>query len=122
MLRAAALAATSVTESTARRHAETIAELEAKLAAQVAQATFGSWCDEEAALRGRVPGGQRRVAVADAAAKTERQRAAEADAAGRRTGGSAALRQTLEHRDTASAADRDRAADGRPPRMPRLLL
>ena len=80
VLRAAALAATSVTESTARRHAEAIAELEAKLAAQVAKATFDAAqvADEEAALRAaEAQEWARRVAAADAAATSERKRAAE---------------------------------------------
>jgi kinesin family protein C1 len=115
VLRAAALAATSVTESTARRHAETIAELEAKLAAQVAKATFDAAqvADEEAALRAaESQEWERRVAAADAAAASERQRASEAEAAraeDRRVRD--ALRQTLEHRDAASTVDRERASD-----------
>ena len=74
------LAATSVTESTARRHAETIAELEAKLASQVAKATFDAAqvADEEGAACGRGPGvGASCRCIRRRRRVRERQRAAE---------------------------------------------
>lgn len=109
-----------------REHAEAIAQLEAKLAAQVSKTVFdaAAQADQEAALRAsEAQEWARRVAVADADAASERKRAgcaaAEADASraeDRQLRDAAleqarALRRTLQQRDAASAAERDRTCD-----------